>query len=985
MKLSLIASTLLVTAITFQGCGSDSQEDTPPPKKTLDQVIFEESTDSLLDTIKNMFSSDSDESATTSEDRAEELDTMLSDLANNTGSVEEFTQKALDITVLYVVNEYAFFDVAKDYLLDDDWEYENKRNLTLSEYIYLSSATIVGYIEDYYEEATNGGFFAPARGIFSDSTSDILDKIIDELYNILLELAGEYSFESLWDSLFPTPDVIVPPEDGTYTKIDPNQDFEFTANDINSKAYFVASEQYMTVTFENDGLSGYGDIGYGIGADFTSDLNGDGTFSIIMNDVEYILTMKYRDPDYCTATEMLDTKNGVTYPAYWFTNETVYEEASNVTTAESLCHIHSTEYEAKEIAKDGVLEAIADEREGHLPVTGSTSEIVNALVDGVDNSADVTDAKYFARKMRHGVFSIYTTNGQTHTLQATENEKITRELLPLAASSALGMEELMTGAYDSSVAFQDEVNRDLNNSVTEVNNRFDALITATSEAMDRTTSENGYHGVATTSYGDIVDFKATNIQSACGLAFFLCNTATADITMTITNPEDNGRVADVLFTTEIETSIVGNSAVDFSEVDAGQANNYIGGSDYNLNISNFNYQRSNGLMTMKGDGFLGNDSKLTIDTYDILATFSESPELQLLKFSALIDGSVTTVAGRSFVGNLLFDGENTNNSKMDGTLIGINEEPKIVGVVRTSLSSEEITAWVSEHDSISAEDAGDLDNIGDQSYSMDVVVSKDDKNVSADMLVKRDTSKDTWTYLMKDLAVSDNNGNMLASKIYLIQKGANTLAQTLEKVAMNGTTLDSDMNRLINLGWDVASDFDEIGIEGLKITMKPDSGDVIINSTINVLNNGTKMSATMQSSYDYATTHINSDGNFSTVVTEENGENIYNNTFEIAGSIIVDSLFDYSYSVDYTDSEQLILFTRKDSNYQMGFKLTQNAVVGGDSYGVLADFVMNDSYDVLEAMKVKDSSDSLLGEYNRTVNSLQIEFTDDVKEYMYLY
>jgi hypothetical protein len=984
MKISLIASALLITSMTFQGCGSDSKEDTSSSSKTLDQVIFEESSDSILDSIKDMFSSDSDSSVTSSEERTQELDTILIELANSTSSVEEFTKKALDITVTYVVNEYAFFDVAKDYLLDDDWEYENQTNLTLSEYIYLSSATLVEYLGEYYDEATNGGFFAPARGIFSDSTSDILDKIIDELYNILLELASQYSFESLWDSLFPTPDVVLPPEDGTYVKIDPNQNFQFTSDDINAKKYFVASEQYMTVTFTEDGLSGYGDIGYGIGADFTSDISGEKLF-ITMNDIVYELEMTYRDPDYCIATEMLDTKNGIKYPAYWFTNEAVYKEASNVSTAEALCHIHSTDYVIKEIAKDGVLEAIADEREGNLPVSGTTSEIVNTLVDGVDNSADVTDAKYFARKMRHGVFSIYTTNGQTHTLQATENEKITRELLPLAASSALGMQELMNGAYDTSVAFQDEVNRDLNDSVTEVNARLDALIVATSQAMDATTSENSYHGVAETKYGDIVDFKATNIQSACGLAFFLCNTATADITMTITNPEDNGRVADVLFTTEIETSIVGNSAVDFSEVDAGQANNYIGGSDYNLNISNFNYQRSNGLMTIKGDGFLGNDSKLTIDTYDIVATFSEEPELKLLNFSATLDGLVTTTAGRDFVGSLVFDGDNTDNSKMDGTLIGINNEPKIVGVIRTSLSSEEITEWVATHDTISTQDAGDLDNIGDQSYSMDVVVSRDDKQVSADMLVKRDTSKDTWTYLMKDLSVSDKNGNMIASKIYLIQKGANTLAQTLEKVAMDGVSLDSDMNTLINIGWNVASDFDEIGIEGLQVTMKPESGDVIIKSTINVLNNATKMSATMQSSYDFATTHINSDGNFSTLVTEENGKNVYTNTFAVDGSIIVDDLFNYKYAIDYTDLEQLILFTRKDSNYQMGFKLSEDGVVGGDSYGVLADFVMNDTYDVLESMQVKDNSGNELGDYNRSVNKLQIEFTDGVKEYMYLY
>ena len=289
------------------------------------------------------------------------------------------------------------------------------------------------------------------------------------------------------------------------------------------------------------------------------------------------------------------------------------------------------------------------------------------------------------------------------------------------------------------------------------------------------------------------------------------------------------------------------------------------------------------------------------------------------------------------------------------------------------------------HDGVSASDAGDLNNIGDQSYSMNVEITQPAKSVQADMLVKRDDTAKTWTYMMKDLAVSDANLNLTTQSIYLVQNGDNTLVETFKKLALNGLGLDSDINALVNFGWDVASDFSKIGVKGLHLTMKPKSGDVALNATINVLNNGNTMSADLNSSYDYAATHLTSIGDFSTVVDTSSGKNVYDNSFTTHGMIKVDDKYDYNYALAYTNAQQDMLFTSKDSSYQMGFRMTDSLISGGDSYGVKATFTMNDTLDVMEKMVLTNTSNEELGVYDRSKDKLKVKFADNVEEYMYLY
>jgi len=976
MKLSIYISAILLSATLFQGCGGgeSATSDTGSPEKELvvdtgpsSSSFFGDFTWSISDwgeTLYNYLFGDDDET-----EAVEALNDQLATLAETSVDVNTFTKDGLKITVEYVVNEY--FSIASGYFLDNDWG--DNDNQYLYESLYDSSETLRNYMADFYNETISTGSapaYSPSRVAAVDDRT-LIEKIIDEIYNILAEMFSSY---------FSMSDDVVP-IDETYTGalIDPNQSFTFDMSDLTGAKYYIASEQYMTVTFEPDGLSGYGDIGYGVGASFTSSISADKLF-IDMNGV-YEVEMIYKDPGYCYVTEMTDTSDGSKYPAYFFLDETVYDKASNVSSASSLCYLHSTEYKAKVIAVDGVLEPIQDIRVNHAPVAqATTSVMVGELVSGIDNTASVTDAKYFARKMRHGVFAIYTTNEQTHTLQATESEKVSRELLPLAASSAIGMEELLTGAYDSSTAFQEEVNSALSRPTTEINDRIDALITATSQAMDRTISPD-YHGVSEpTAFGDIVEFD-TVIK---GIKIFR-NEATADVTISIKNPESNGINADVTFITEVKTTAIGDGEVKFTDIDATSSNSYLSGVDYRLNIASMNYHRSTGVMNVNGDGYIGNTSRLDFDTYSVKANFTEDPIIELVELKVTADGTITTTSGRKFDGVLVFDGYDTSNSYMDGVLLGINEEAKIEGIIRTSLSSDDITNWVNDHDEVALSDAGDLDAIGSQSYSMDVTITKDTKSVSADMLVKRDESADTWTYIMNNLLVSDANINLIAKSVYLIQRGNNTLVETLEKMAINGVSVDSDINTLVNVGWNIASDFNNIGIEGLRVTMKPASGDVDIKTTLHVTNNDSTMSADMNATYDYATTHLSSVGDFSTIVDTSGTENSYNNTFTTAGIIKVDNKYDYTYSIEYTDSVQDMLFTSTDSSYQMGFRLTDTTIIGGDSYGVLATFIMNETYDVLENMRLVNDDANPLGIYNRSEDSLKIKFSDNVEEYMYLY
>jgi len=926
---------LLLATFLLSGCGGS--EDSP---ETTSLTVSDR-------TLEDFYSNDAIEAI----DSSKSLDSALVSLATQT-TLTEFTSVGLDLAVSYVVRDY-FYSFMADYILS--FEVLKGENLA------KNSTILSSYMEDIYVSAnstTQSGFLWPWEDETSEST--IVDKIIEAIIDYITNL------------IYPSEEVIVP--DDTYT-ITPKDSYEFVDIDTDAKIYYVASDQYMTVTFEAGGLSGRGDIGFGLGADFTSYISA-GKLFIDMSDI-YEITKVYEDPGYCIASTMMDSVTGIAYDAFWFTNKDDYKKADDMALAESLCYIHSSEYSAPVIATDGVLEPIKDERAGHLPVAQSTtSTMVEELLNGVDNTATVTDAKYFARSMRHGVFAIYTTNNQTDTLQAKETAKVMREVLPLGASSAINMQELMGRAYDSSVAFQEEVNRDLNNSTTEINARLDAIITATSQAMDRTVSPD-YHGTSdVTAFGDVVDFDTINKN----ISIFR-NSATADVIIKIYNNVANGVEADVEFETTVKTTLIGASEVQFSDIDATSTTSYISGTDYKLYISKFNYHRANGLMTLKGNGYLGVDSRLTLSNYDVVATFVESPSLELVNFKVIADGDITTQSGRVFNGTLVFDGTNTSNSKMDGVLTGINDEPIIDGLFQTSLDVDDINGWLNDHSGLSTS----IDNIGEQSYFMKVLISKDDKKIAADMLVNRDESADTWTYLIQDLLASDVNGEMKASKVYLTQKGANTLAESLEKIAVSGMSLDTDIDALINLGWDVASDFDNIGIEGLEITMKPASGDIKIDTTLHVTNNNDTMSADLNATYDYDKTHLSALGNFETVVSIVDGQNSYSNTFTTEGMIKVDNQFNYKYALDYNDINQYILFTREDSSYQMGFVIRSGEIKGADSYGVLADFTMNTSYDVLENMNLFDRDTTSLGVYDRSTDTLEIKFSDETTEYMYLY
>ena len=325
MKNSIKLFTLLLTLMLLDGCGgddatSDTSSTGTQKEKADDGEAASKDEKDVEESLYEWLFGDADEV-----EAEDALNSELIDLANSATDVNDFTLKGMKLTVEYVVNEY--FSIADGYFLDDqDWGDNNDQYLYES--LAESSETLVGYFAEFYNDTISGNepAAAPARAASTDDQS-LIEKIIDEIYNILAELLT--SFFSFGD------DVISVDTNYTGALIDPNQNFSFDSADLEGAEYFVASEQYMTVTFEQDGLSGYGDIGYGVGASFVSYVDS-GKLIIDMDGV-YEVRMVYKDPGYCYVTEMTDKSNGSTYPAYFFLDEAAYDKASSVSAAKSLC------------------------------------------------------------------------------------------------------------------------------------------------------------------------------------------------------------------------------------------------------------------------------------------------------------------------------------------------------------------------------------------------------------------------------------------------------------------------------------------------------------------------------------------------------------------------------------------------------------------------------------------------------------------------
>ncbi len=1024
-------------------------------------------------------------------------------LALSSSNAQRFTQRAL-VRVLPEISETYVPDALQEYLFSAD--IFSLANLAADE-------NIKGYLEKYYEEVNTPAARAAARS--GDTGDSFVSDLVVNLYKTLKEM-----FFKWINNFFSGGDGLIDENDDEGEVYVPKNDvpIEFTLNMLQGKRFYVISSKAdMTVQMSSNGLSGSGSMGL-ISMNFTDYISTEGLMISTGLMGDWVIDINYLDEGYCIAADAV-SEGGDVYESYWFSNASDEAKVTTLKSAKRLCYAHAVagEEPQDEIIDEGEVTPIADLREGHQP---QSAEGASATVDALmtqSASVDLEDAKYFARNMRSGPLSLYTTNGQTHDLMSLETENIMRELMPQGMSSALNMKALLEESYVLSTDFQMEVVNDLNATMNGFNTRMQALAQSASIAMDNAMNAENYYGSHTSSYGDKVEFAAGNLDVNICLVFFLCESSVdGDAYFQVTNPGTDGNSANVAFQTHFEATSMNINAVSFNRVVSSNSVNTISGNGYALNLSGFLFNRNDGTLDLEGMGRIGSNTTpatiANVNAFDMRVYVQEEGTLNFVPraISAALNGTVESAKGRSFDGKLYFDAQNTENNELNGTLVGADDEPTLEGSFKTSLSFDDIDLWVNGRDDVNfdkgmpylVDDNGNIellasltnfgrveaktferfdnrynceaksdgtyncmdpfnrvhksvhflkddevllldtnmgthyvvvienirnyslstivlldkddrdfkrlgafdydqaavsnirvvsaninepytiDTIGDHSYSMDMVVTKGSQYLSAKMLMKNSVDQDIWEYYVRDLEARDDFGTIKAERIYISQNGENKLAPLLDELMQASFNIEFDVEAMMNYGWEQLSPFNSVEVDGFELNVNGSLGTALIKSDLGFASLTEYYSADMNTSYSYAQTEITA--LVDAVVTLDD-PNPFESSFTASGTIKAADHPDYSYEVDYTKAEQNLLLTRLDTGYQMGFIVAGESARGVDSYGVHADFVMNSDMSVLEKMDIKDTSATVVGQFDRENSPYAINYSNGEMEYLYLY
>ncbi len=1031
------------------------------------------------------------------------LEDEIHTLALSSPSARRFTQNTLLLVLPEVVENYVP-DSLQEYVLSAD--VFSLANLSADE-------TLKGYLENYYEMVNSPAARAAARsGETGDAfVSDLLVNLYDTLKDMFFGWINNFfsSGDGLIDENDDEGEIYIPKNDAP---------IEFTLAMLENKNFYVISSVAdMTVEMSSDGLSGSGAMGL-ISMDFTDYISTEGLLISTELMGDWIIDIKYLDEGYCIAADAI-SEGGDVYESYWFTNASDEAQVTTLRSAKRLCYAHAAagEEPQEQIIDEGEVTPIADLRDGHHPQSAeSATATLNALMRQ-SVSVNLEDAKYFARNMRSGPLSLYSTNGQTDDLMSLETENIMRELMPQGMSSALNMKALLEESYALSTDFQMEVTEDLNETITGFNARMQALAESASIAMDQALNADNYYGSHISPYGDKVEFAAGNLDINICFVFFLCESSVdGDAYFQVTNPGTDGNSATIAFQTHFEATSMDINAIAFNRVVSSNNVNTINGTGYALNLSGFLFNRYDGTLDLEGMGSITSQTTpptvANIDRFDMRVYVQEQGSLNFVPnaINVALDGTVSSAKGRNFDGRLYFDAQTTQNNELNGTLVGAADEPTLQGSFKTSLSFEDIDLWINGRDDVNFDstmpymvddngniellsslsnfgrveartferfdnryeceanedgtyscsdpfgsvhksihflkedetllvntNAGEyyvvvienirnyststivllqkddrtfsrlgefdydqaaisnvrvvsaninepytLNTIGEHSYSMDMVVTKGSQYLSANMLMKNSESRDIWEYYVRDLEVRDDFGTIKAERIYISQNGDNQLAPLLDELVQASFNVEFDVEAMMNYGWEQLSPFNTVEIDGFELYVNGSLGTASIISDLGFANMQEYYSADMNISYSYGETEVTA---LLDAVVTLNDPNPFESSFSASGTIKAADHPEYSYEVDYTQTEQNLLLTREDTGYQMGFIVLGTTVKGVDSYGVQADFVMNEDMSLLEKMDIKDNTSAVVGVYDRASNPYEIHYSSGEMEYLYLY
>jgi hypothetical protein len=335
---------------------------------------------------------------------------------------------------------------------------------------------------------------------------------------------------------------------------------------------------------------------------------------------------------------------------------------------------------------------------------------------------------------------------------------------------------LMDVAMDITTNFSDDINEDLKESLTSLTDRMSAIANVVGYvANPDNIQEQGdaYVSKRSTNFGDEVGFAAHNVDiNIC--IFFCSSSGTADVAMWIENSGSNGNSADIELKSAIKATGTSIREIDFRKVQSSDSSNSFNGNGYKLNMSSFVFERHSKYdatltMTMTGEIF-GTDNpetkakieslKLTMDLEQVSAEY----DFEIRGANLTIDGQIDGKSGANFDGKMTLDGNNESNNKLKGKIT--QGDITIDGDMQVDLTFNEIEDWIQSSGS-----SVDINEQNGRNFKMSADVSQSGKTLSADMMMLRSTSKDTWTYDMSNISSVNGDQSITAKKLYIVVMG----------------------------------------------------------------------------------------------------------------------------------------------------------------------------------------------------------------------
>jgi hypothetical protein len=284
-----------------------------------------------------------------------------------------------------------------------------------------------------------------------------------------------------------------------------------------------------------------------------------------------------------------------------------------------------------------------------------------------------------------------------------------------------------------------------------------------------------------------------------------------------------------------------------------------------------------------------------------------------------------------------------------------------------------------------------IDNIGDHIYALKGKIIDDDKVMAADMLMSRDNEKDQWRYYIHDLEVGRDASKITASKIFLLENGNHRYGDEInEEIGAPSTkstqsviTLgDTDSIMGINLA--TFNQSEHFTIEDFKMTLPAAGSLATIELDIDIERKSDGFSFDIDGKYDFVDTLV--DGTLKVDVVEnkisDGSELLIDMHFEAdarATTLLPMHIGLDEEQANSTDSVRYFLLQDDVSKYQLALKMDKTAandkITAVDSYGIIADIVMDSDREDILSMNLKNSKGVIFGSFDKAVDN-NIHFSD---------